>query len=388
MRLIFPQGFRYACQNCGRCCSGWNIHVDVKTANELKRTSPYQDLLKKGIDPLIIDSDDDTYSTTRLPNGDCIFLSPGNLCAIHRDVGYSSKPLGCRQFPFKIRHTPDGVVVGLSFYCPAVIANSGDPVESCGQEIRSWVYEHKYGSVGEVPLPFDDILQVDWKAYKSLESYIQFCLAQGTDVLEALWEAEKTLLLISILYSGREASLLETPQIEDAFREIFNSDFRSIQVFQQLSLFFAFTIVGVLESTGPEDARATTEAAMNGGAFYSLHFNKTINLAGFGEYYQAHPAPWKSGPMRRYIDHLIFRTFLVEREPVLHRMTALYMAASLLDFYLYLSAWQAGRPLPAEEDMNRALSIVEKGFAGHTRTLVPFFKAFTDGFRDQMKALR
>ncbi|MHC9542441.1 MAG: YkgJ family cysteine cluster protein [Vulcanimicrobiota bacterium] len=387
MRLIFPEGYRYACQCCGRCCSGWNIHVDEYTANALKRTPPYQNLLKKAIDPLIQDGDDGTYSTARLPGGDCIFLSVGNLCAIHRDVEYSAKPLGCRQFPFKIRHTPDGAVVGLSFYCPSVMANTGEPVEIYQDEIRSWIYQHKYRSTGDKPLLFDDTLQVDWNGYKSLEGYIRSCLFQGADVPQALWEAEKTVLLISLLHSKSETSLLDAARIEAALRNISGSDFDSAPVFQSLSLFFAFTVVGVLESTDPEGARAATEAAMKGGSFYSLRFNKTIDLAGFGAYYQANPAPWKFEPMRRYIDHLIFRTFLADREPVLHRLTALYMAASLLDFYLYLSAWQAGKPSPAEEDMHCALGIVEKGFTGHTTTLVPFFKGFTDGFRDQMKAL-
>lgn|GEM_PF-1948471 len=387
MRIIFPEGYRYACQCCGRCCSGWNIHVDERTANALKRTPLYQNLLKKATDPLIQDSDDGTFSTARLPGGDCIFLSPGNLCAIHSDVEYRAKPLGCRQFPFKIRHTPDGVVVGLSFYCPSVMANKGESVESYEDEIRSWINQHRYHSIGDRPLPFDDVLQVDWNGYKVLEGYIRSILYNGTDVPQALWEAEKTMLLLSLLHSGSETSLFEAARIEAALCNISGSDSDSEPVFQSLSLFFAFTVIGVLESNDPEGARATTEAAMQGGSFYSLHFNKTINMAGFGSYYQANPSPWKSESIRRYIDHLIFRTFLADGEPVIHRMTALYMAASLLDFYFYLSAWQAGRPSPGEEDMHCALSIVEKGFTGHTTTLVPFFKGFTDGFRAQMKAM-
>jgi len=350
---------------------------------------------QRGAEPLTFDSGDGTYSTARQPNGDCYFLTPENLCTIHRDVEYKAKPLACRQFPFRIRRTPDGVVVGLSFYCPSVMTDTGDPVERYEPEIRSWLDAHSYGSVGDGPMPFDESIQIDWKGYRILEGFVRHCLFHGDDVPQALWEAEKALLLISILSVPKNVTakgqpgitVLEAPRLEKSLTEASVFDFGNAQVFPQLSLFFAFTVVGVLESKGPDEARAATEAAMSGGAFHSLHFSRTVDLAGFGAYYQANPCQWKSVMMRKYLDHLVFRTFLVESEPVLHRMTALYMAASLLDFYLYLSAWQAGRPAPGEEDMRCALGIVEKGFAGHTRTLVPFFKGFTDGFRRQMKEM-
>jgi hypothetical protein len=62
------------------------------------------------------------------PDGACGFLSPGNLCRIHQELGAAKKPLSCRVFPYAFNPAPDAVVVTASFRCPTIVANEGTPI--------------------------------------------------------------------------------------------------------------------------------------------------------------------------------------------------------------------------------------------------------------------
>jgi len=61
-------------------------------------------------------------------DGACGFLSAGNRCRIHEELGAARKPLTCRLFPYAFHAAADGLVVTASFSCPTVIANTGTPI--------------------------------------------------------------------------------------------------------------------------------------------------------------------------------------------------------------------------------------------------------------------
>jgi Fe-S-cluster containining protein len=53
-------------------------------------------------------------------DGACVFFERdgGRLCRVHRELGPSSLPTACRQFPRVVLHDPRGVLISLSHYCP------------------------------------------------------------------------------------------------------------------------------------------------------------------------------------------------------------------------------------------------------------------------------
>ena len=63
-------------------------------------------------------------------DGGCGFLSAGNRCRIHEELGADRKPLTCRIYPYSLHPAPDAVVVMASFGCPTIIANQGESISS------------------------------------------------------------------------------------------------------------------------------------------------------------------------------------------------------------------------------------------------------------------
>jgi Fe-S-cluster containining protein len=390
MNIIFPPGFNYECRCCGKCCKGWTIHIDEKSYHDLVETDFFKDFKTSHPDfeLFTVDKEESTVATARVESGFCIFLDDRVLCAIHKELGLKAKPLGCRQFPFRVKITPDGVYVGLSFYCPSIQNNVGRPVAEYRPEIQSWLDEYPYKPIDTLSLRLDEKVFIDWDGYHVVEDFVRDLLKSREDVEEALWVALVTLCLVILSLRGGHMERIEARElkkrIDDAMPLVPCRD----EIFSQLALMYALTVVGVLESGTGEEARANTEAIMFGGILRSQFFERDIDMSKFTGYYAGNPLAWKPAFLGRYIEHLLFRKFLLGPETLICNLAALYVAYNLGDFYLYLSAYQAGKPSPEQEDGFTALDVVEKGFASHTRVMVPFFSAFVEGFVAQLEALK
>ncbi len=66
-----------------------------------------------------------------------MFLSAGNRCGIHTHLGYGAKPQVCREVPYHFVETPDGIAVGLSFACRAVLHHEGAPLAAQAAEVAA-----------------------------------------------------------------------------------------------------------------------------------------------------------------------------------------------------------------------------------------------------------
>jgi len=62
-------------------------------------------------------------------DGACVFFDSagGRLCRIHRDLGPSSLPIACRQFPRVVLRDRRGTFISLSHYCPTAAALLATP---------------------------------------------------------------------------------------------------------------------------------------------------------------------------------------------------------------------------------------------------------------------
>ncbi|MEM3587135.1 MAG: YkgJ family cysteine cluster protein [Candidatus Jordarchaeaceae archaeon] len=115
-RIKFPEGVRFECQKCSRCCA----HTEVRSRRIL--LSDFDTLrieknlgLRRGeFADFIRDSHPFTY-LMKMVNGKCIFLSEDKTCKI-----YEFRPIICRCFPFWIEKRGNLFEFKVSLDCPGI----------------------------------------------------------------------------------------------------------------------------------------------------------------------------------------------------------------------------------------------------------------------------
>jgi Fe-S-cluster containining protein len=79
------------CTHCGFCCRRWDVRLSKQ---EIRRISGFgldlKDFMVVRDRPVM-----KMYGTRK----DCAFLDKDNLCVLHRDFGFESKPKVCRDYP-------------------------------------------------------------------------------------------------------------------------------------------------------------------------------------------------------------------------------------------------------------------------------------------------
>jgi len=140
-RTIHTSGERYSCHSCGRCCTRWQIAVDADRVAQLRR----HDWSKwvEG-DPFVPDGKGGFF--LKMVDGRCVFLAGDNRCRIHSELRYDDKPASCRAFPLHFAKIGEVALARLSFYCPAVCANDGRPIDEQGRWLQTTLKEA--GDVG------------------------------------------------------------------------------------------------------------------------------------------------------------------------------------------------------------------------------------------------
>lgn len=131
--LIIPEGVRYNCQGCGRCCAGWAVGLTDEDYDRVK------DVDWGSMHPLLEGKElfvhrqkefEEGLSmyphfTKARPDGTCPFLID-SLCFIHSKFGEPTKPGMCKLFPYTFVPTPSGIFVGLVYNSMASVRNMGD----------------------------------------------------------------------------------------------------------------------------------------------------------------------------------------------------------------------------------------------------------------------
>ena len=119
MKLQFAPDQNYDCVMCGKgCVEKWDIVVDSKAEMAVRGTDIELRVIQDNGGPPF-----DVFPATsrgrvvgRKDDNRCVFLGEDKLCEIHREMGIESKPVPCRQFPFVVKQTPDGLHVGITFF--------------------------------------------------------------------------------------------------------------------------------------------------------------------------------------------------------------------------------------------------------------------------------
>ena len=181
---------------CGKCCRGWPIGL---TRAEYARLRHYA---WSRVEPQLADrqlfvAGAKQARTALRGNGDCVFLGDENICLIHKHLGYQSKPLGCRLYPFTITPTPSGNYIGARFSCPAIARLHGRPLGELHKELSllcrdmepSGPMVETQASVpfrhGARRVPWSDVQTVD-RAIEDVLGYAELTFGQRIRLLERL----------------------------------------------------------------------------------------------------------------------------------------------------------------------------------------------------------
>lgn len=147
--FIFPDQVGYECIQCGKSCLHWNVYVDaVESAGKSWR------LQAEGVRLRLIQDE----------RGRCLELSESNQCRIHED-----KPAVCRQFPFVLAQSPDGVHVGVSFRCSAVLQRRRVEWSEHLDDLQA-LLARGVPKIGFEPVQLGPF-QLDWNTYKQWEAH-------------------------------------------------------------------------------------------------------------------------------------------------------------------------------------------------------------------------
>jgi Fe-S-cluster containining protein len=166
------QGFD--CMRCGECCrGGWGVGVEEGCRKRLEGSALLARLEEGG--PVLITAGLGHRAAER--EGHCAFLDERGLCSIQVEYGEGAKPQGCTRFPFLLLQTPEALLVGVSFCCPAVQLNHGRPLA----EWKEWLIEQAgpCPRVGFRPLQAGAGKTLEWSDYLRLEEELH------RDVLES-----------------------------------------------------------------------------------------------------------------------------------------------------------------------------------------------------------
>lgn len=287
-RMNFLPGQNFDCEGCTKCCRGWRIRVDDASRPEIERTQGKHMLQVR----------DGAAFTQKQADGSCVFLQ-ADRCAVH-----AIKPAGCRLFPFRAVRTPDGVFVGVSFYCSAVQSNTGRSLEEHAEALQPLL--ENLPLIGADPLLVHGNTHLNWDGYRALDDF----LVEGTArVAQALWAVcqlrgvADAAAMRSALAAAEEATAPPNEPFFVAERH------------------HACALLAKLEGV-PVD---------------SLRAEKTLKWQGWSGKLSELAQPPENPLLERYVRALVFRKFLITRRPLLSNVAALHLVPALFAWCAALS---------------------------------------------------
>lgn len=260
-------------------------------------------------------------------HGACVFLE-GNDCSLHAHSGAEIKPRACRQFPFFFKVTPDGVFVGLSFRCTAVLAAHGRPLEAHREHLQALLDGGDYPRAGFEPIPLFGQQTIEWDDYQRLERRLGDSLTAEGARADLAWTALEEL-------TGRVAP--------DPYRQ----------------QWLAAAVVAWLEHCEP--------AEVISGSFRSARFPSGASPGRVEGLEQ---------PLSRFLEHLLFRKYLLG-PALLGRAVVWVVLPAVARFYAGARAAELGQVASAEH-LDWSLSVLEGELLGHVEESTRFYQALAE----------
>ncbi len=236
--LLIPEGIRYNCQGCGRCCAGWSVGLTDADYSRVK------DIDWGSLHPLLKDrelfihrEEEFKEGVTAYPHftnpradGTCPFLID-NLCFIHGHLGEDEKPGTCQIFPYSFVQTPTAVYMGVAFNSMASVRNMGELLTDQREKLEAYWHKTRHHlqcrarpDAPQAPPgnPFDEIVLtagcvVPWAEYLHLEecliAHLKAAEKENQPFIETLITLEEIILeAIKLARAGQ--SLAEIKNFE------------------------------------------------------------------------------------------------------------------------------------------------------------------------------
>lgn len=390
MKLQYLTEQNFACKDCSKCCrSKWQIHVDEVARDKIKGTNLELRIIQESGAPALEDADGGLSRVAkRKSDGACVFLNEHDLCSIHAEVDRKSKPIGCRQFPFLIRPTPDGVMIGASFYCPSIQKNSGEPLKVYQSELEELIREFGYQPVGFQPIPAGLGLSLDWPAYRLFELRLLAWL-RDDPVETAVSRALGTLGRVLLVNQGRSERVLGEESLRTPLDRPPTHRLEEDEVVGSLREFFLAALIGTVEAPHPEMARPITEALLEGREVELTKSGWSGTLPGLYVFLSG-PETGSASELEqgivRYLKALLWRKFLCVERPILDNLAALSLVPGILRFYHFVDGLK--RPqATAEEHLHQAYDMAEMELLTHAGGVNPLYAGFSSAYLEQLSFL-
>ena len=244
------------------------------------------------------------------PESRCVFLNSQNLCSVQAELGAASKPQGCHKFPFQFTPTPEGIFVGVSFYCDAAQRNEGRELSHHAESIVALLDQEAF--VGDEPMTVHRRVTMWWPTYRALEEWVLADLPGALACLAARVRSARgrPLELTARDLGGPPGAVDRLDSVVDAFWP---------------------ELIEPLGSDGVE----------------------------------ADLPDWAQAELDRYLRALIFRKYLITERPILHNLSILYLVPRLFRLCAGWSQRSRGAAELGMADVYRAFEDCEYHFVTH-----------------------
>ncbi len=344
--MEFLPGQRYDCLRCGRSCSsGWQVFVDWSTRRRLESLKLVEDAFEQR----------GAGACLKLQGDQCIFLEDGHTCKIHAQVGGTQKPETCQMFPFLPVETPDGVLVGASFFCTAIQQNQGRPLAEHRADIERLAKGALCPRVGFNPIPLANETTLAWPTYKLLEAELlqRFQKNRWIALGDALWN-------LCWWWSENEPTELRPEDLPQALEPGPEDPFLT-----WLSLSSFHLLLARMESPGSGGVEALRALQEDQEFCFDELWTGRLSVA-VQRVQSAPEDPGLNALVDRYVKALLFRKILAIRRPLLENLLLVHFGIHLLRFYAHLRALSQQREKLNSEDLFYGLDRVELVLLTHT----------------------
>jgi Fe-S-cluster containining protein len=325
----------YDCVSCGKSCRDLQVEVTSQDLPRLRNSPTTQALEKAGFTPLQLVGSQ--VFLDKVEGGGCRYLTDETLCSLHQEGGFAHKPRTCQDFPFVPMSTPDGVFVGLSFYCTAVAESQGRILTGRQAELTYLLDSPRLEAVEpDSQWSLWETQAVDWSNYLNIEKFCATALSQDPrhGLLQAAWR-------LGAAVRNSDLSFLSKPMGNSGL---------PTDLVQQI----ARRMIGRMESADESVSQVIEAAIGEYHGFQSLALGHRLELVPLPVQYP----DWLAEELARYQNHVLFRKSLLAAPNVLSRVCLLALAGELIATYAYGVAAYRKRELEPQ-DYYKAVGVVE-----------------------------
>ena len=131
------------CHVCGTCCKEYQVELTREEKKRIENQGWDRDKDLGGLSPFkrVGRFWSRRYHLNHRADGSCVFLSEQGRCRVHERFGYQSKPLPCRMFPFVLVPHGESWGVSVRYACPSSAANKGRSLPQHDVELREFAEE-------------------------------------------------------------------------------------------------------------------------------------------------------------------------------------------------------------------------------------------------------